>query len=123
MRRANLVARSAMALTLLASTGACAITRGPTDRVTRDEECQFVVVNRTALALKIRQFRGYSTIPIGVINPGELLNESTSCSEGRVDVAGVPVPRQVGSAVHFAFVHGAADLIPRGRANVSLYWP
>jgi hypothetical protein len=123
MRRTTLLERGAMALALHASIAGCAMALPPRDRVARAAECHFVVFNNTPVALEIRKFSGLSTIAIGAINPGELLSESTSCAEGRVHVAGVPIPMQVGAPPRGALVHGSADLVPGTRVNLGLYWP
>lgn len=120
---ATLLARGVCTLAVLVSAGACAVSRPPIDRIARGEECEFVVTNRTGLALEIRRFREYSTVAIGAINPGELLTDSASCAEGRVEIAGVPIPMQVGAPVRFAFVRASADLVPGTRVDLPLHWP
>lgn len=86
--------------------------------------CEFIVHNRTPLALEIRlQVRALSTAPIGVLNPGELLTHSVPCAQRRVWVAGIELPWQVGARARFGVVHGAADLVERERIQIALHWP
>jgi hypothetical protein len=123
MRHPHPSHRRLVALTALALTQGCAGTTTRRDRVSRDGECQFSVLNKTPHALEVRQFRGYGTIEIGALNPDELLTESAPCADGRVDIAGVPIPMQVGAPVSMAFVRGSVGLAPGTRPMLTLYWP
>ena len=121
MRLKTLV-RDILALAPIVLAAACATGRATRNSLVSDEPCEFRVVNRTSTALAIRQFRGYSTIEIGAVNPNESVSESTSCAEGHVVVAGIPISPQIGVYAGRP-VYGSAPLVPGERVQLSLYWP
>lgn len=83
--------------------------------------CEFVVFNRTAAALEIRMFFSQmSTVPLGALNPGELLHHSVPCSAGTVVIRGVGIA-QVG--VHTGHVQAGARLVQGARVQVALHAP
>jgi len=83
-----------------------------------------VVYDLTPHALEIRLgVGGFASTPIGMLNPGEVLNYSVPCAHGGVWVTGVPIPSQVGARVSFRSVDAWAALVPGARADVALQWP
>lgn len=86
--------------------------------------CEFVVHNRTPLALEIRmRVRELSTAPIGALNPGELLTHAAPCAQGRIWIAGIEIPWQVGAPLRFGVIYSSADLVEGDRVQVALHWP
>ena len=86
--------------------------------------CAIVVYNQTPHALEIRMsVRQLTTIPIGALNPGELLNYSLPCARGGVWISGIPIPSQVGARVSFRLVEGGAELVEGERVEIALHWP
>ena len=103
--------------------GGCA--RSPQrERHVVQDDCDFVVLNRTSHVLEIRVgIRPMSTMVVGALNPGELLNHSAPCAEQGVWIEGIPIPDQVGAPLLFAVVQRWAELAAGDRVEVSLYWP
>ena len=88
------------------------------------QSCEFIVYNRTPYALEVRlRTRRLSTTLIGALNPGELLSYAVPCALGRVWVAGIPIPSQVGARVSFSVVQEQTTLVAGQRAEVALQWP
>ena len=86
--------------------------------------CAIVVYNQTPHALEIRvSVRRLSMMPIGALNPGELLNYSLPCARGVVWISGIPIPSQVGARVSFRLVEGGAELVEGERVEIALHWP
>ena len=86
--------------------------------------CAIVVYNQTPHALDIRMTVSPTTsVRIGGLNPGELLNYSLPCERGGVRVSGIPIPSQVGAPVSFRFVEGGATLVRGERVPIALHWP
>ena len=86
--------------------------------------CAIVVYNRTQYALEIRmRVRRLTTMPIGALNPGELLNYSLPCARAGVWVSGIPIPSQVGARASFRLVEGRAELVEGERVEIALHWP
>lgn len=67
--------------------------------------------------------RPSSTVPIGALNPGEMLTHSVSCGLRHVWISGLPLPAQVGAPVSFAFVQADATLLAGERVDIALQWP
>jgi len=83
-----------------------------------------VVYNQTPHALEIRMsVRRLTTMPIGTLNPGELLNYSLPCARAGVWISGIPIPSQVGARVSFRSVEGGAELVEGERVAIALHWP
>jgi hypothetical protein len=88
------------------------------------KDCEFIVYNRTPLALDIRlRVRALSTATIGALNPGELLTHAVPCAERRVWIEGREIPWQVGAWLRFGALHGSADLVEGERVSIALHWP
>ena len=86
--------------------------------------CAIVVYNQTPHALEVRMsVRRHTTMPIGALNPGELLNYSLPCARGGVWISGIPIPSQVGAPVSFRLVEGGAELVEGERVEIALHWP
>ncbi len=86
--------------------------------------CEFIVYNRTPLALEIRmRVRAASTAPIGSLNPGELMTHSVPCAERSVWIAGVEIPPWIGAPTRFGVLQGSADLVAGERVQIDLHWP
>ena len=86
--------------------------------------CAIVVYNQTPHALEVRvRVRRLTTMPIGALNPGELLNYSLPCARGSVWISGIPIPSQVGAPVSFRVVEGGAQLVEGERVEIVLHWP
>jgi hypothetical protein len=86
--------------------------------------CEFIVYNRTPLALEIRlRVSAGSTAPIGMLNPGELLTHSVPCAERSVWIAGVEIPPWIGAPARFGVLQGSADLVAGERVQIDLHWP
>ena len=87
-------------------------------------DCAVVVYDLTPHALEIRLGAGaFASTPVGMLNPGEVLNYSVPCAHGGVWVTGIPIPSQVGARVSFRSVDAWAALVPGARADVALQWP
>ena len=86
--------------------------------------CMLVVSNQTPHAIEVRLAAGpFTSVPIGALNPAELLNYSVPCAPGTIWVSGVAIPPQVGAAVTFHAVGTSAVLVPGTRTQVALHWP
>ncbi len=86
--------------------------------------CAVVVYDLTPHALEIRLGVGaFASTPVGMLNPGEVLNYSVPCAHGGIWVTGIPIPSQVGARVSFRSVDAWAALVPGARADVALQWP
>lgn len=86
--------------------------------------CGIVVHNQTPHALEIRMaVSPFTAVPIGALNPSELLNHPVSCARGTVWVTGVAIAQQVGVRTSFGAVGGSATLVPGERVHVDLHWP
>ncbi len=114
--------RGACALATLAIVAACGPMRPQPGRLAGTQTCEYVVRNATGLALEVRRFEERSLRGVGTLNPGEQLTESAPCTEGRVYVLGIPLPRQVGVPTGKP-VFGFVDLDPATRAQLTLHWP
>jgi hypothetical protein len=108
----------AFALALVASCGASR----PREALVSSLPCEYVVRNATGMALEIRRFEERQLAGIGNLNPGEQITERAPCSEGRVYVLGIPIPRQIGVPTGQP-VFGFADLVRGERAQLTLYFP
>jgi hypothetical protein len=94
------------------------------ERTLASANCGIVVHNQTPHALEIRMaVRPLTTVPIGALNPAELLNYPVSCARGTVWVTGVAIAQQVGVRTTFGAVGGSATLVPGERVHVDLHWP
>lgn len=101
----------------------CAPRRDP-EPLSVQKSCEFVVTNRTPLALEIRiQVHATSTTPIGALNPGELLTHSVPCAQKQIWIAGIEIPWQIGARPRFGVLLGSADLVEGERGQVTLGWP
>jgi len=88
------------------------------------KSCEFVVTNGTPLALEIRiQVHASSTMPIGALNPGELLTHSVPCVQKQIWIAGFEIPWQVGAPLRFGILQSMADLVEGERVQITLVWP
>jgi len=86
--------------------------------------CQFVVHNQTPSIVEVRlQVRDMATLPIGTLNPGELLTHEVPCARQRVLVEGLEVPWVVGATGRFGVLYGEATLVESQRPRIALHWP
>jgi len=114
--------RAACVLATLAIAAACGPMRPKPGQLASSQPCEYVVRNATGMALEVRRFEERSLRGVGTLSPGEQLTESAPCSEGRVYVLGIPLPRQIGVPAGKP-VFGFVDLDPATRAQLTLYWP
>jgi hypothetical protein len=113
------VTAAALLLTA-AATSSCA-SSFPAAAPLAAHECEFAVFNRSPAALEVRMLvRGTTMVPIGGLNPGEMLTQRVPCSMERVVVRGTGIA-QVG--VLAGSVHDHAELIPGERVRLALSWP
>ena len=86
-------------------------------------DCAFTVANQAPYAMAVRLVVSYSSIEIGALNPGELLNHKVSCSQEMVYIRGVAIPPQVGAPTSNGSVLRWAQLSPGERVMIPLSWP